>query len=404
MTRLKSRIGSFIVTVAMLAFVLPTSIVSAQTSQARTLSKAILKTSMASSMESNGKLNVNLEAEGLSKNDQQQYTDISKILDNLQMNFNAKQSIKGNGNVSRQYIKTTANVSGISVDGEVWTDKSLKGKKPMVRTIVKSPQLFKMILPTQYTNKYMVLDSKQTKKTPKIHNNINNMNVGRVITQNKKLQKLVITIAEKYSSQLSLKSNCITNEGNIYKVKIDDATFKDLIRKVVNLTAKNSEVQNLIKDYTITEMKNSGASNTEIMSAKVKMEYMFTKLQSQSFLDKFNKNMDKLQDIKILGEKGIEITYKIDKNGYITSTKGHIELFADLAKLEKGFGKSPNDSMHSGSATANLDFEVNNKHINKKIKIILPKLTSKNSFNYSNLCEKPQLVKVPTVCKQINIK
>lgn len=69
MTRLKSRICSFIVTIAMLAVVLPTSIVSAQTTQARTLSEALIKTNMATSIESNGKLNLNLKAEGLSKDD-----------------------------------------------------------------------------------------------------------------------------------------------------------------------------------------------------------------------------------------------------------------------------------------------------------------------------------------------
>lgn len=164
MTRLKSRIGSFIVTIAMLAFVLPTSIVSAETSQAKTLSEALLKTNSAKSIESDGKLSVKLEAEGLAKNDQQQYTEISKFLNNLQVTFNAKQSQKSNGKVSRQYVKTTANVSGISFNGEIWNEKNLKGKKTEVKTIVKSPQLFKMILPSQYTNKYMVLDSKQNKE------------------------------------------------------------------------------------------------------------------------------------------------------------------------------------------------------------------------------------------------
>lgn len=399
MTRLKSRIGSFIVTIAMLAFVLPTSIVSAETSQAKTLSEALLKTNSAKSIESDGKLSVKLEAEGLAKNDQQQYTEISKFLNNLQVTFNAKQSQKSNGKVSRQYVKTTANVSGISFNGEIWNEKNLKGKKTEVKTIVKSPQLFKMILPSQYTNKYMVLDSKQNKEMPKMQGNLNSKHFGKIISENKELQKLVLTIAEKYSSELNLKSNSITNDGNVYKVKIDDATFKSIIRKVVNLTAKNSEVQNLIKDYTITQMKNSGASNKEINSAKIQMEYMFNKLKSQKFLDEFNQNMDKLNDIKILGDKGIEINYTIDKSGYITSTKGHIELFADLSKLEKAFGKNPNDNMHKGTATANIDFEVNNKNINKKINITLPKLTSKNSFHW-NLCEKPQPIKVPCEVKK----
>ena len=407
MTRIKSRIGSFIVIIAMLAVVLPTSIVSAQTTPARTLSDALLKTSMAKSMESQGKLNVKLEAEGLSKVDQQQYTEVSKFLNDLQVVFNAKQSEKSNGKVSTQYVKTTANVSGFNFTGELWNEKNLKGKKPAANIIVKSPQLFKMILPPEYTNKYMVLNSKQTKKTPKMQGKLNSMHFGKFISGNRELQKLILTITDKYSSQLNLKYSSITKNGNVYKVKIDDATFKDIIRKVVNLTAENEDVQKLIKDYMLTEMKNNGASNLEINSAKAQMEIMFTKLQSQKFLDVFNNKMDKLEDIKILGDKGIEITYTIDKKGYVASTKGHIELFADLEKLEKAFGKSP--SMHSGTSTANIHFEVNNKNINKKVKITMPKLTSKNSFNHSILCNKIQPVKVNRlnvpleVCKLLDV-
>jgi len=397
MTRLKSRICSFIVTIAMLAVILPTSIVSAQTIQARTLLKALLKTNMATSIDSNGKLNLKLKAEGLSKDDQKQLKDVSKGLNDLQVVFNAKQSSKSNGKTSRQYVNASAIVGGKTISGEVWSDINLKGKKPGVKTIVKSPQLFKILLPTQYTNKYMVLNSKQIKEMSKMQGSLNKNNFGKIISENKELQKLVLTIAQKYSSQLNLKADSITNEGNVYKVKIDDATFKDLIRKVVNLTAKNSDVQNLIKNYTITQMKNSGASNSEIIFAKVKMEYMFTKLQSQSFMNKFNANMDKLQNIKILGDNGIQITSTIDKNGYIESTKGDIELFADMAKLEKAFGKSPADNMHSGTISANINFQVDNKNINKKVNITMPKLTCENSFNYPLLSENPQQVKVP--CK-----
>lgn len=241
----------------------------------------------------------------------------------------------------------------------------------------------------------MVLNSKQIKEMSKMQGSLNKNNFGKIISENKELQKLVLTIAQKYSSQLNLKAGSITNDGNVYMVKIDDATFKDLIRKVVNLTAKNSDVQNLIKNYTITQMKNSGASNSEIILAKVKMDYIFTKLQSQSFMNKFNANMDKLQDIKILGDNGIQITSTIDKNGYIKSTKGDIELFADIAKLEKAFGKSPADKMHSGTITANINFQVDNKNINKKVNITMPKLTCENSFDYPLLSKNPQQVKVP---------
>ncbi len=138
----------------MLVFVLPTSIVNAQT---KTLTDAILKTNMATSVESNGKLNLTFMAEGLSEQDQQDFAFISEILNNLQVSFNSKLSGNSDGTISRQYVKMSANVGGSPYSGELWSDINLTGKTPIVKGIVKSPQLFEMMLPPEYMNKYMLI-------------------------------------------------------------------------------------------------------------------------------------------------------------------------------------------------------------------------------------------------------
>lgn len=389
MTRLKSRVYSFIVSISMLAFILPTSAVSAQTLQAKTLSDALAKTSMATSSESNGKLSLKLNGEGLSKSEQQQFTQVSKMLNNLQVVFNSKTAASKDGKASKQYIKTIANVGGTPYNAEVWSYMNVKGKNVVAKEIVKSPQLFKMISQTKNINKYMIMDFPQGEN--------GSIDFKKMMSGNKELQKLILTITQKYSSQLNLKG-VVTKDGNVYKVKIDDAKFKEIIRKVVNITAENKEIQSLIKNYVLTSMKNSGASTKDINNTKIQMEQMFTKLQSQKFLDTFNKNMDKLDNIKILGNKGIEIAYTIDKKGYVISTKGNIEIVIDAAKLEKAFAKTTSQSALKGIYTADIKFEVNNKNINKKVNVKLPKITTKNSFNYTELIngtQQTQKVEVP---------
>ncbi|APC38803.1 hypothetical protein [Clostridium estertheticum] len=375
MSKLKSRVYSFIVSISMLAFILPTSEVSAQTLQAKTLSDALTKTSMATSSESNGKLSLKLNGEGLSKSEQQQFTQVSKMLNNLQVVFNSKTAASKEGKISKQYIKTIANVGGTPYNAEVWSDMNVKGKNVVAKEIVKSPQLFKMMSQSKNINKYMIMDFPQGEN--------GSIDFKKMMSGNKELQKLILTITQKYSSQLNLKG-VVTKDGNVYKVKIDDAKFKEIIRKVVNITAENKEIQGLIKNYVVTSMKNSGSSTKDINNTKIQMEQMFTKIQSQKFLDAFNKNMDKLDNIKILGNKGIEIAYTIDKNGYVIGTKGNIEIVIDAAKLEKAFGTTGQSAL-KGIYTADIKFEVNNKNINKKVNVKLPKITAKNSFNYTEL-------------------
>jgi len=393
MARFQSKVCSIIVAVAMLVFVLPISVVYAQT---KTLSDAILKTNMATSVESNGKLNLTFKAEGLSEQDQQDFGFISEILNNLQLSFNGKSSGNSNGTISRQYVKMSANVGGSPYSGELWSDMNLTGETPVVKGIVKSPQLFEMILGPEYMNKYMLLDFQQIKNMPEMQAELGSMDFGKMMSENKELQQLILTLIGKYSSQLNTNYNLISNNGNVYKVKIDDAKFKDIIREVVNLTAKNKEVQNIIRDLVLTEMKNSGASTEEISNTEVEMGQMFTTLESQEFIDEFNQIMDKLVDVKILGDKGIDITFTLDENGYVISTKGDIEFVADMAKLDKVFGESAStaaaasESIPAGIYTAGINFEINNSNINGQVNIVLPTYTSANSFSIMELIDGPQ--------------
>ncbi|MBU3098044.1 MULTISPECIES: hypothetical protein [Clostridium] len=390
MTKFELRGCSFIIAIVMLFFVLPISIVNAQT---KTLSDAILKTNSAKTMESNGKISLTFKGQGLSKQDKEDFEMISDMLNNLQVSFNAKTTGNSDGTISKQYVEISANVGGSPYAGELWSDINLTGKTPIVKEIVKSPQLFEMMVPPENVNKYMLIDLNEMNKTPGMLSELGNLDFGKMISENKELQGLIITLFQKYSAKLGDNYNFISKDGNVYRVKIDDTQFKNLIREVVNLTAENEEVQNLIRDLIVTEMKNTGSSAVEINSMKADMDNMFNTLESQGFLDEFNQIMDKLKDVKILGDKGIDITYTINENGYVIGTKGNIELVLDMAKIDKVFTESVSgdaadvatEIIPTGTYTVGVHYEVNNNNINGKVNVIIPILTSANSFSYVNM-------------------
>ena len=394
MTKFELKGCSFIIAIAMLIFVLPMSVANAQT---KTLSDAILKTNEATSMESNGKLSLIFKAEGLSKQDQEDFGMISDMLNNLQVNFNSKTSGNSAGTVVKQYVKMSAVVGGSPYAGELWSDINLTGKTPIVKEIVKSPDLFEMMASPQNINKYMLIDLNEMNKTSEIQPELGNMDFGKMLSENKELQGSIITLFQKYSTLLGANYNFISKDGNMYRVKIDDIQLKNLIREVVNLTAKNKEIQSLLKDLIIAEMKNTGSSTVEINSMKSDMDKMFTTIESQGFLDGFNQMMDKLKDVKILGDKGIDITYTIDENGYVISTKGDIELILDMAKLDKAFTQSASkravaattEIMQAGTYTVGLHYELSNSNINGNVNVIIPTLTPANSFSFANMFDEP---------------
>lgn len=396
MTKFELRGCAFIIAITMLFFVLPMSIVNAQT---KTLSDAILKTNAVTSMESIGKLGLTFKGEGLSKQDQEDFGMISDMLNNLQVSFNAKTSGNSDGTISKQYVKMSANVGGSPYTGELWSDINLAGKTPIIKEIAKSPQLFEMMVSPENMNKYMLIDLNDIKNMPETQSDLGNMDFGKILSENKELQELIITLFQKYGSLLGTGYNFISMNGNAYRIKIDDAQFKNLIRKVVNLTAKNEELQKIIRDLMITEMKNSGSSTVEVNSMKADMDKMFITLDSQGFLDGFNQMMDKLKDIKILGDKGIDLTYTVGESGYVIGIKTDIDLVLDMAKLDKAFSESASASVDAatsaieiiptGTYMVGIHYEINNSNINGKVNIIIPTLTSSNSFSYENMFNEP---------------
>jgi hypothetical protein len=389
MTKFQSRVCSFIVAIVMMVLVFPISIVNAQTN---TLLDGIKKTIMATSVEKSGEMKLTFKAEGLSKEEQQNLAGLTEILNKLEVNFNTKVSGNSKGTILRQYFDISAKVAGSPYKGQLWSDMNLTGKTPIFKVIVKSPQLLKVMLPPEYANKYMLMDFEHMKKNPEMKDVLGDMDFGKMIGGNKDLQQLILAIIKENQSKIKSNYSFITKTGNVYRVKIDDAKFKYIIRKVVNSTAKNKNTQKLISDFVITQMKNNGASTAEINDAKAQMKQLFNKLQSKEFSNEFNQMMDKLKDVKILKDKGIDISFTVDKNGYVISTKGDIELVVDMAKLDKIFGSGT----LKGKYTVGIKFEVNNKNINGKVNNELPKLTSTNSFNFEKLFEKPQPPKPPT--------
>jgi len=190
---------------------LPTSLVYAQN---ETLTDAILRTNRATSIESNGKLSLTFKTEGLSKQDEEDFSIISGILNNLQVSFNSKLSGNSGMTISKQYVKMSANVGGSPYSGELWNDINLTGKIPVVKGIVKSPQLFEMMLEPQDMNKYMLIDYEQMQKNPEMQTELGSMDFGKTMTENKELQGAIISLIEKYSSELGINYSLITNEGS----------------------------------------------------------------------------------------------------------------------------------------------------------------------------------------------
>ena len=104
-------------------------------------------------------------------------------------------------------------------------------------------------------------------------------------------------------------------------MKLNDATLKELVKYAVNYSLDKKEVVEFIKEYMNAVMKVVTIPEAEKKAAEAEIKQGLEDLEKQlpEFKAKFNEFMDKYEDVKILGDKGIVIEFGINKRWIYSS-------------------------------------------------------------------------------------
>lgn len=381
------------------------------------LIKAFTKAGTINSAESDTKLTISLDAQGLSQSEADSFDQVKELVDNLQINFFTKFLQNPDKTTLKSYTQLSTNSQIMPFKTEIWLNQNFTGKTPIVKEIIKSPDLFSLTMPYEFTNKYMVLDLEQMKKDPQTKDIFASLDFSKISQSNNQLKEKIAEFVDKYINQYDLGFNPITDKGTAqvdgvdvhnYELKLSDASFKTLIRKSFNDFSKNTEAMNFIKDYMLLSIQSGGLSGTELDNATKEIELAFAQLADETTQTQFNSFMDKLDNITLLGDKGIDITYSINNDGYIIKEIGTIQIVLDVKKLDElvnDLSGTTNTTVQdlTGIYTIELGYESNINKINSLVdsNFTYPILNTKNSFTLKQLLvalnPPPPVRKVPTV-------
>lgn len=191
-----------------------------------------------------------------------------------------------------------------------------------------------------------------------------------------------LNIINKVSTE-NTNDSTIAQPVSIYQIKLDDKTFKDLIHYTLNNFAENKNAMAFLKDYITNLNSIMGLSQNQENLNKTfdEMPQMITQL---------NKKLAALDNVKILGDKGITLQYTVNNDGYIVKETGNAEFVINLPELNKLSQsdisqQEQNNQKLTGIYT--IDFNFNNRYyaINGYNPVTFPALNEYNSFNYANL-------------------
>ncbi|KLU66986.1 hypothetical protein DEAC_c09200 [Desulfosporosinus acididurans] len=360
----------------------------------------------ANSLQEHTTLTFQADGSGFSPSDQQQVDRVLAVLNNAKLDLDVKSNSNEQKTASTAEMEMKLALQGMNIDVPVWVNSNMEGKTPEVTEIVKVPTLAAASLPSQFASKeYMVF-----KPFDKAAENID---ATAFMNLNKNLQAATMQFLTAYAQQFNPDIDVIdqgvkdieTSKGTvparIYEIKLNDAQFKKLIRYAVNNFVQNADAMNYVKELMDSSLQFSQTPDKDEIISQFDQAFAQFKANRSAFLSQFNTVMDKLQNVTILGDKGIDIQYDIS-SGYVVKESGTVDLKLDLAQLSQFMNTLPptlnaqgqqtseqKDAVQSSTAKGTLNLAINFatdvSDINSLPVIEMPQVDSSNSFDYQDL-------------------
>ncbi|AFV03507.1 hypothetical protein UNSWDHB_133 [Dehalobacter sp. UNSWDHB] len=356
---------------------------------------AYMKMQDVASMQQHMTMSLQMSGTGFDQADQEQIDSVAEMLNNAKLDVVLKMNCNEEKTIAKLQADCNVIASGLNINMPFWVDEDFSGKTPKLIEVFKIPQIAAAYLPPGYAGKpYMVINPFDAKNT-----DLKNMDVTNLIKLQSDLQKKSTDFLNSYVQRFNPNIDVVSESANDglgsqkYTIKLNDAQLKEFIRYAMNNFAKDKEASNFLNDYftIIAQYSELSDSSSE-----------FGSIDEES-LTEFNSVMDQLNDVPILGDKGIELTYTISSEGYITHENGSINLKLDMAALNKlmndtvGGEEIQSDVTGILNLTFNYDTDITN--INVPVDIQMPELNSSNSFSYLDLIPKTDVEVVNSTYK-----
>ena len=394
------------------------------------LYQALEKMQEVTSMESDTSISINIDFEGLPEEEAIRVDLIKDVVNSLVLNIHQRMIQNEDGTASKARADINAAYSMLGMDADMdmslWVDVDLSEDEMKLLEVFKLPPFLMNILAMSgelneedLYKEYIVYDVNELLETQGA--NIDSEELMAFAFDFKdKLEEVI----KSYKKNFNFATPLVRYKGqklsygeriDVYHLEISDKVLKDLLRYTVNYSLKDEKFLELAKDYTDFILNTVEAKTDEEKLAKEQLERTLDLTDLD--LEKFNAFMDTLEDVKILGDKGIFIEYGLGSDGYVLYEEGSINLEINLKGLGSGFAikdvsvetKAGPDEIEKAENNEDkeaiedveideivdeaediviklgIDFSTKYYNLNGDVEIVFPEVNEENSINILDL-------------------
>ncbi len=365
------------------------------------LMDAFIKSQEMLSLESTGNMEFNLSAKGLDEDTQATFDGFIDQINGMKLSFSQKSVTNEEQTIAKAQIDANVQLPDMSFDSSIWVDMDISGDKPVLKEIFKLPSMLMNFIPGGAEKEYIVLDFdtmndailEMEEDTPEQVDLDKTMSIA--MEYQEKFVDAFVDYIKNYDSDLDVvtKLDEKTVDGEkikYYQVEFDNDSFKDFLKFTTISLLQDENIIPLFRDYMTELMGLSGEEMPEEFSITENIGEM---------VEKARDFFEKLEELTILGEDGILITYGINEDGYFVSEEGEMNFLIDTSQLialvadsiEEDEALMEENELLQDMPTPIFELSVSYNteitSINEVLEITIPLTTEENSLDYMELIE-----------------
>ncbi|MEI6132134.1 MAG: Ig-like domain-containing protein [Bacillota bacterium] len=367
------------------------------------LLNALKKTKTINSMNQITTLSLELSSSNLSKAEGKTYIPIINAFNGSGLKITTKMDSNPDKSVIKLQSDVALNAGDINTKFSIWEDYDQTIATKKNKLIMQVPSYLTSSMPIPAMKKYWVLDAQSLMPSTSPSVTISPSPTASASPEpkaiNEKLTNLIYELAKKSNIGYDLFEK-LPDEGTgdsaleVYKISFDNNKIKDLLKYLGNGYIDNKDVTDLLKDYLIS-MVETVVPASDVKTVKKQIDDAFLDFQNdhKSFTTSYNKVMTNIKNMNILGSKGMNFTFKVNKDGYVVDTSGVIDLSLNLKQLsDVANGMAAAIPAKGGTVNITLNYSNIISDINQEISIAFPTIIPATSFDVKNLTKITQMI------------
>ena len=315
------------------------------------------------------------------------------LLDNLSFETHQKVNQNSQGTKVVMQTDTKAVSNDITEETTLWASYDFEHQPPVIKQIMKMPDTLVDSMPDDLAGKeYFVMDQKDMPAG----NQLSPQEYTEMVQSINDFQSNLIELLKEHALHKDpnfvvvsqLEDKVVNGEKlSVYQLKLDNKSLKTILKYVLSELSENEQAKDFIKELIV-----ASSSISEGTEASQDLDMALDTLTNgdANLKEELDRIMAALEGVTMLGSRGIEINYLINKDGYIVNQNGVLDFYMDSQQVEDAFEKLADETAYDGKEiykftfSIAMEFNTDISNINQEVKINFPVITKENSFDFSD--------------------